>query len=92
MIELRPDTNWDKGAAVLWIMNCLKKANSSMTGIYLGDDLTDEDAFRVLAENGVSIIVGCHGHKTLAEYCLRDVKEVKTFLRNLVDLPADRFS
>jgi trehalose-phosphatase len=52
--------------------------------IYIGDDVTDEDAFRVLQEQGVGIVVhGGEGRTSYARYGLVDPKEVLAFLRNL---------
>ena len=50
--------------------------------IYIGDDKTDEDAFKVLSKNGVTVKVG-KGSKSLARHRLEDVKAVTRFLNNL---------
>ncbi|MEA3355948.1 MAG: trehalose-phosphatase, partial [Candidatus Bipolaricaulota bacterium] len=50
--ELRPDIEWDKGMALLWLMGTLGLDQAEVAPFYLGDDLTDEDAFRVLAKWG----------------------------------------
>jgi len=52
--------------------------------IYLGDDATDEDAFRALKGKGLSILVAEGARKSEAEYFLRDVEEVKEFLGRLI--------
>jgi trehalose-phosphatase len=54
VFEILPVADWNKGAAVNWIHNQLG-GNPPFT-IYLGDDSTDEAAFRVLAG---AITVGC---------------------------------
>jgi trehalose-phosphatase len=51
--------------------------------IYIGDDQTDEDAFRVLAGRGIGIIVDPPARSTHATYALRDPLEVERFLRGL---------
>ncbi len=52
--ELRPDLDWDKGHALRWILDRL---DGPALPIYLGDDLTDEDAFDAMGAEGVSIVV-----------------------------------
>ncbi|MBZ0160051.1 trehalose-phosphatase [Candidatus Methylomirabilis sp.] len=77
VIELRPRLNWTKGHAALWLMKHIRRR--SVLPIYIGDDRTDEDAFRALAK-GITIRVGAlEGSK--ARYYVRDVKEVMAFLQ-----------
>jgi alpha,alpha-trehalase len=80
IIELRPNINWDKGKALLWLLDRLGLERADVLPVYLGDDLTDEDALRVLAERGIGILVGRHGQPTQARFRLKDVGEVKQFL------------
>ena len=48
---------------------------------YIGDDITDEDAFRALAGRGVCVAVRDGGtRQTAADYALADVGEVRRFL------------
>ena len=59
---------------------------SRYTPVYIGDDLTDEDAFESLAESGVSIVVSEESDKaTAAEYRLSDTSEVESFLDTLAE-------
>jgi trehalose-phosphatase len=51
--------------------------------IYIGDDSTDEDAFRVLEQRGIGILVSEQPGSTAARYSLRDPAEVERFLRAL---------
>ncbi len=52
--------------------------------VYVGDDLTDEDAFRALPEHGAGIKVG--DGRTAAGYRLEDCEAVKTFLKKWASL------
>jgi len=84
--ELRPDLDWDKGRAVLWLLGALGVDRDDVVPLYLGDDETDEDAFRALAgRRGLGILVGAHGARTAARYGLRDPDEVQVFLTVLAD-------
>ena len=58
VIELRPDLDWDKGKTLRWVIDHLREAGSgSLTPVYLGDDITDEDAFDAVSADGVPILV-----------------------------------
>ncbi|OBJ00840.1 trehalose-phosphatase [Mycobacterium sp. 1465703.0] len=58
VIELRPDLDWDKGKTLRWVIDHLHQAGSgSLTPVYLGDDITDEDAFDAVRADGVPILV-----------------------------------
>src|SRR5207248_8585340 len=45
--DIRPRTSWNKGSALLWIKDQLRWPDAVI--IYIGDDLSDEDAFVALA-------------------------------------------
>ncbi len=86
VLELRPDIPWDKGRAVLWLLEALKLDGEAVLPFYVGDDVTDEDAFDVLAARGVGVLVGSPAYKTNATYGLRDTAEVQRFLLELINL------
>jgi len=82
--ELLPDIDWDKGKAVLWLLENLGLERAKVRPIYIGDDRTDEDAFRALEKSGVGILVSEEPRPTAARYSLKDPAEVERFLRELV--------
>lgn len=82
--ELVPNIDWDKGKAVLWLLDQLGLEETNVRPIYIGDDRTDEDAFRALKQRGVCILVSEEPRSTAASYSLRDPREVERFLRELV--------
>jgi trehalose 6-phosphate phosphatase len=58
VIELRPDVDWDKGKTLRWVMDHLQQTPSTpLVPIYLGDDITDEDAFDAVRADGIPILV-----------------------------------
>lgn len=83
LFELRPDLDWDKGRALLWLLNALGLDRPDVLPFYIGDDITDEDAFRALAGRGLGILVSEEPRETAAEYQLRDTEEVRAFLERL---------
>jgi alpha,alpha-trehalase len=86
VFELQPDVDWDKGRAVLWLAKSLGLDNAGAIIIYIGDDVTDEDAFRALRhhEAGVGIRVALPDASTDASHYVRDCDEVKQFLQWLL--------
>ncbi len=90
VFELRPDIEWHKGLAVLWLLEALGLDGDDVLPFYLGDDVTDEDAFQTLAEQGIGVLVGHPAYRTHASYGLQDVAEVGQFLETMVELLGDR--
>jgi trehalose-phosphatase len=81
--ELLPDIDWDKGKAVLWLLENQGLERAKVRPIYIGDDRTDEDAFRALGQRGVGILVSEQPRATAARYALKNPAEVERFLREL---------
>jgi len=81
VLELQPDVDWDKGRAVLWLIETLNLQDA--LPVYIGDDITDEDAFRALAGRGLGIVVQDAPRPSAAHYTLRDPGEVRALLAGL---------
>jgi alpha,alpha-trehalase len=90
VVELQPDVAWNKGCATLWLRQTLGLDRPQVVTIYIGDDVTDEDAFRAIAHRGLGlgIIVTSPTSRSHAPYYLRDCDEVQQFLGRLLDLLA----
>ncbi|WP_245986562.1 trehalose-phosphatase [Azospirillum thermophilum] len=83
ILELRPNLPWDKGRAVLTLLDALGLSGEGTVPLYLGDDETDEDAFRALSGRGFGIRVGDDTSGTAAQWRLRDPAEAARFLDRL---------
>lgn len=81
--ELRPDIDWDKGKALSWLLQQLDLDRHDILPMYIGDDLTDEDALREIKHRGIGILVRDEERKTHAGYILEDTCEVRLFLQKL---------
>lgn len=77
VFEIRPFAGLDKGTVVLWLLS--RPGLGNAMPIYIGDDITDEDAFRALKGKGITVYVG-KSRSTGAEYYLKDTGEVIKFL------------
>jgi len=85
VFEIRPAVSWDKGRIVLYLLDKLVLSNDKFVPIYIGDDVTDEDAFLALKKKGISLLVSELERDSYADYALRDTGEVQAFLRYLID-------
>ncbi len=94
VIELRPDIDWDKGRTLRWIIDRLTDRDGPDIGvhpllpIYLGDDITDEDAFDAVRRDGVGIVVrhtDDGDRATAARFALDSPEKVGEFIEQLAD-------
>ncbi len=81
-VEARPPIGWDKGRAVLHILRERYGPSWSEATrvIYVGDDQTDEDAFRFLSGLATTFRVGSADTPTAASHRLPDVNAVRALL------------
>jgi trehalose 6-phosphate phosphatase len=75
IVELTPTVAWDKGDA----LSLIAAECNGWLPMYLGDDTTDEAAFRALAGTGIGIHVGT-GEETAADYRIENPDAVTRFL------------
>ena len=88
-LEARPPIGWDKGRAVLHILRARYGPSwSDQTRVvYVGDDQTDEDAFRFLSGLAMTFRVGPADTLTSASHRLPDVNAVEALLEWLGTRP-----
>jgi trehalose 6-phosphate phosphatase len=87
--EVRPPVDWHKGRAVAAIREEVGRAFTAenILTVFLGDDVTDEDAFKVvLPPDGWSVYVGSPPPASAAPYYLESVAEVGELLDRLTGL------
>jgi len=90
--ELRPAIEWHKGEAVEYLLSVMYEQGErgGKAAVAMGDDTTDEDAFRLLEsdENSVTVLVLPEGggeRQTNAKYVCQQ-PEVAEFLKRLAAL------
>jgi len=96
VFEVRPRVDWDKGKALLFLLQELGLLGREgapplacdVFTIYLGDDVSDEDAFQTLADRGLGagVLVASRCKPTAARFTLQSPSEVLDFLTRLRDL------
>jgi len=87
VLEIRPPVEWDKGKIVLWLLARQQFAagGKRVFPVYIGDDSTDEDAFRALKDKGLTVLVGSPAVQSQARYYVRDTQEVYNLLRLIIN-------
>ncbi len=85
VIEIQPNMDWHKGKALMTLLDTLGLDEGSALPIYVGDDTTDENAFRAIRDFGIGVVVRHEVYETAADYALADPAEVEEFLLLLAD-------
>lgn len=84
VLEISPTIVWDKGKIVSLILVLLRVIfrYDRIIPLYIGDDVTDENAFSILKNRGITIFVG-KPKQTRAKYYLKNTQEVKELLKKI---------
>ncbi|OBJ05570.1 trehalose-phosphatase [Mycobacterium alsense] len=92
VIELRPRIDWDKGTTLAWLLERIVGGDGgdpqAVLPLYVGDDITDEDAFDAIQFNGVGIVVRHdeHGDRpSAALFSLESPAAVAELVRRLAE-------
>lgn len=75
ILEIRPAKFWNKGDAVLWMW---RKLAPKYAPIYVGDDMTDEDAFLAIKPCGLGIRIG----KTRNSHARLYINTIRGLIKN----------
>jgi len=86
VIELLPGVSWHKGSALQWIRERIERVHGPTFTVYVGDDVTDEDAFRAVGPEGMTI--SASERASGAEFFVNGPDGVKRLLHSL-DAPED---
>ena len=84
ILEVRPNVNWDKGEAIAKLQKSFPEATQTL---FFGDDLTDEDGFRVVQDSGgVAVFVGPARQPTVAWHRVDSPEDVGKVLELLSEI------
>jgi trehalose-phosphatase len=81
VLELLPSTRWHKGRALEWIRERIERLHGPTFTVYIGDDVTDEDAFQAVGPGGMSI--GASDRVSGAEFRVDGPAAVELVLQGL---------
>lgn len=73
IFELRPSADWHKGTALSWLMDAAGCSHDTLA-VFVGDDITDEDALDRVRADGLGVVVGDEDRLTAA-HCRVDRPE-----------------
>lgn len=82
VVELRPEVDWNKGTTLSWIGRQIGQSEKVLP-IFIGDDLTDEDAFDAVKTDGIGILVRHTedgDRRSAARFTLENPDQVREFL------------
>jgi alpha,alpha-trehalase len=85
VLEIRPAVAWDKGRALTWLLEHMDVGTSPFP-VYVGDDRTDEDAFEVVRDVGLGIVVCSDeraGEPTAAHVSVADPGQLRSLLERI---------
>ena len=81
VLQIQPNIDWNKGRAVLWLLEALRGDGQGPLPLYIGDDITDEDAFRAVQSDGIGVVVRDDRPRcSAASYALDDPEAVLELL------------
>jgi alpha,alpha-trehalase len=86
VVELLPGAAWHKGSALQWIRERVEGIHGPTFTVYVGDDVTDQDAFRAIGPHGLAI--SASERATGGHYSVDGPEGVKRLL-NCLDGPED---
>ena len=85
VFELLPNIEWDKGKAIRWILEAMNMHWNDANIIYIGDDVTDEFAFRMIRTRGASLVVSEEEKISAADFRLNNPGEVRELFERFIE-------
>lgn len=85
VFEIQPPVAWNKGKAALWLLarqSFALKGKPDVIPLYIGDDVTDEDAFKAFENRGITVRIS-ETEDSRAKYYLKSADEVFTLLKDI---------
>ena len=81
VVELLPGAAWHKGSALHWIRERIERLHGPTFTVYVGDDVTDEDAFEAVGAEGMTI--SASERATGAQFSVNGPEGVERLLHSL---------
>ena len=80
--QLTPAADWDKGAALRWLCAAAAVPTDALV-VFIGDDVTDEDALDEVRRHGLGVVVGNEDRSSAAHDRVDDPAQVIELLGRL---------
>lgn len=84
VFEILPALDWDKGKAVRFVLKAMGYDWDEVTAVYVGDDTTDEDAFRMVKTRGLAVLVTEEQKPSVADFTIKNPLAVQHLFERLI--------
>lgn len=85
VFEILPALDWDKGKAVRFVLKAMGYSWNDVTAVYIGDDTTDEDAFRMVKTRGLAILVSDEKRPSVADFTVNTPLDLQRLFERLIE-------
>ena len=82
IFELRPAADWHKGTALRWLADAAGLPPDTLL-VFVGDDVTDEDALDEVRSHGLGVVVEVQDRPTAAHMRLDEPSQVAQLLARI---------
>ena len=84
VFEILPDIDWDKSKAIRWIMETLDLSWEKYSIVYIGDDTTDEYAFRYFRTRATGVLVSEKPKPSAADFRVDSTEKLRRFFEQIL--------